>query len=156
MRRLLVASLLLVLPACAEDTPTITQPGTAAPVESPTSDAAEGDIVIEAGEYKFHGVPEALSAGLHRFAMDNVGEEPHVFYLFHIPGEESVEELLDLPEKKVNKLTQAVDRAEAGPGGSAEFEADLVPGRFGYVCFINTEDGTPHFALGMYGEFTAA
>ena len=156
MRRLLVASVLLTLAACAEDTPTISQPQTTAPAESLPPEAAEGDIVVEAAEYEFRGVPEALSAGLHRFVMDNVGQEPHVFYLFHIPGEESVEELLELPEKKVNTLTQAVDRAEAGPGESAEFEADLVPGRFGYVCFINTEDGTPHFALGMHGEFTAA
>lgn len=36
---------------------------------------------------------------------------------------------------------------------SAETEIDLVAGRYGYVCFIEAKDGTPHAFLGMSGEF---
>jgi uncharacterized cupredoxin-like copper-binding protein len=154
-------ALALVLGGCAQDTPTVGhQPeapsGTsAAPDASPTPPVSESeDINVSAVEYEFQGVPDAVSAGPHRFSLQNEGQEPHVFYLFLITGDQSIEELIDLPEKQSNKVTQAVDRAEADPGDSDQFNADLVPGRFGYICFFQTKGGPPHFALGMRGEFT--
>jgi uncharacterized cupredoxin-like copper-binding protein len=153
IRRLLLIAALLGPAACGEDNPTIIQPQGQ---ESPAEEPASGDIEVAAVEYKFHGVPAAVSEGEHTFVLQNEGEEPHELYLFHIPGEETLEELLALNEKEVSKVTQAVDRAEAKPGGSAKFTAALVPGRFGYVCFVTTEEGEPHAFLGMVGEFTVA
>lgn len=155
-RRLLPVAIALVLAACAqEDDPTIdAQPE--ATVEEETTAPAGSDIAVTAVEYKFHGVPEAVSEGEYTFTLENEGEEPHELYLFFISGDQGIEELLELPEKEVSEFTQAVDRAEAKPGGSAEFTAGLVPGRFGYVCFVSAPDGTPHAFLGMAGEFTVA
>lgn len=152
MRRLFLAACILALPACGEDNPTITQPQ-GSPAEEP---AASDQVDVTAVEYEFQGVPESLAEGEFTFTLTNEGEEPHELYLFYITGAQTVAELLELPENEVNELTQAVERVEAKPGGSDEFTAGLVPGRFGYACFVESPDGTPHAFLGMAGEFTVA
>jgi uncharacterized cupredoxin-like copper-binding protein len=151
VRRLLLAVALLLV-ACAQDDPTIGEPEDGPITGGP---ATEG-LVVTAVEYEFRGAPVLLSAGEHTFTLQNDGEEPHELYLAYITSDQSIEEILELPERQVNKVTQAVDRVEAAPGGSAEFTADLVPGRFGYVCFVQAPDGTPHAFLGMAGELTVA
>jgi hypothetical protein len=154
----LLLSLTLVTAGCAQDNPTIAPQGGGEPAESPTLEVYEDeDITVTATEYAFEGVPATVSAGPHNFTLENAGMEAHVFYLFLITGEESVEELVELPEEEANLVTQAVDRAEVGPGPGAtdEFVADLTPGRFGYLCFVETDDGEPHFDLGMYGSFNS-
>ena len=151
MRRLLLAVALLLV-ACAQDDPTLGQPENGQPTDAP---ATEG-FVVTALEYEFQGVPEALATGEYTFTLQNAGEEPHELYLAYITSDQSIEEIIELPEKQVNKVTQAVDRVEAAPGESAEFTAALVPGRFGYVCFVQAPDGTPHAFLGMAGELTVA
>jgi len=150
VRRLLLAIALLLV-ACAQDDPTLAPQPQGQP-EAQTS----ADWVITAVEYEFLGAPVLLSGGEFTFTLENEGEEPHELYLAYITSDQSIEEILELPERQVNKVTQAVDRVEAAPGGSAEFTADLVPGRFGYVCFVQAPDGTPHAFLGMAGELTVA
>ena len=149
MRRLLVA-LPLLLSGCTGDDPTIGRPEDGPITGAP---ATEG-LLVTAVEYEFRGAPVLLSAGEHTFTLQNDGEEPHELYLAYITGPQSIEEIIELPEKQASKVTQAVNRVEAEPGGSAELTASLVPGRFGYVCFIESPDGTPHAFLGMRGEFT--
>ena len=150
MRRLLLAVALLLV-ACAQDDPTLAPQPQGQP-EAQTS----ADWVITAVEYEFLGAPVLLSGGEFTFTLENEGEEPHELYLAYITSDQSIEEIIELPEKQVNKVTQAVDRVEAAPGESAEFTAALVPGRFGYVCFVQAPDGTPHAFLGMAGELTVA
>jgi uncharacterized cupredoxin-like copper-binding protein len=142
---LLAVALLLV--ACAQDDPTLG--GSPHPLPSSA-------IGVTALEYEFQGMPEVMQQGEETFVLNNGGEEPHELYLAYITSDQSIEEIIELPEKQVNKVTQAVDRVEAAPGESAEFTAALVPGRFGYVCFVQAPDGTPHAFLGMAGELTVA
>jgi hypothetical protein len=151
VRRLLLVALMLALSACGEDNPVLTTGPSPAEEQ-----AASEDIEVTAVEYKFHGVPTAVSEGEHTFVLQNDGGEVHELFLFHIPGEETLEELLALNEEEVSKVTQAVDRAEAKPGQTDDFTAALVPGRFGYVCCVTTEEGKPHAFLGMVGEFSVA
>jgi hypothetical protein len=155
IRRLLPVALALILVACAQDDPTIgaqQEPQS----DEQTAPSLKPQWAITATEYAFQGAPVLLSEGEYTFTLENAGEEPHELYLFFISGDQSLEELLELSEEEVSEFTQAVDRAEAKPGGSAEFTAGLVPGRFGYVCFVSAPDGTPHAFLGMAGEFTVA
>jgi uncharacterized cupredoxin-like copper-binding protein len=154
-RGLLLVAFALILGACAQDDPTVgVQPEE--PSGEQDSPSLKPQWTVTAIEYAFKGAPVLLSEGEFTFTLKNDGEEPHELYLAHITGPQSIEELIELPEEEVAELTQAVDRAEAAPGESAEFTAALVPGRFGYVCFVEAEDGTPHAFLGMVGEFTVA
>jgi hypothetical protein len=160
-RRLLPVAFALVLVACAQDDPTIDaqpeQPAEEQPAEEQPAVAPGDEIVVTAVEYEFQGVPDTLAEGEYSFTLQNDGEEKHELYLSHITGPQSIEEILELPEQEVSKLTQAVDRVVAPtPDQPASFIAALVPGRFGYVCFISAPDGTPHAFLGMAGEFTVA
>jgi hypothetical protein len=121
------------------------------------TESGPGTIEVQAEEYKFGGVPDTLPAGEVTFALENVGEEPHELGLVRIKGDRSAEELVSLPQKQSQKFIENVGSTFAQPGQEGEpLTADLEAGRYGYACFVTTEDGTPHAALGMFGEFTVA
>jgi hypothetical protein len=114
-------------------------------------------IEVQAEDYKYGGVPETLPAGEVTFAFENVGEEPHELGLVRIKGDRSAEELISLPQKESEKFIENVGSTFAQPGDEGKpLTAELEAGRYGYACFVTTEDGTPHAALGMFGEFTVA
>jgi hypothetical protein len=114
-------------------------------------------VQVQAEEYKFGGVPGSLPAGQVTFTLENVGQEPHVFSLARIKGDESVEELVELGPKRSRNLIEEVGDTFAQPGREGKpLRAELSPGRYGYACFVTTKEGTPHAALGMYGGFTVA
>jgi plastocyanin len=112
-----------------------------------------GTIEVQAEEYKFGGVPETMPRGVATFVLENVGQEPHEFGLAEITGDQPIEELVRLPEDESMEFIRRVGGTFAEPGQEASFRATLPPGRYGYVCFVETE-GKPHAARGMYGEFT--
>jgi uncharacterized cupredoxin-like copper-binding protein len=111
-------------------------------------------VEVQSEEYKFGGVPGTLPAGETTFALENVGQEPHEFGLVRIKTDHSVEELIQMPPNESEELISEVGATFAKPGKESSFQADLVPGRYGYACFVTTKDGEPHAALGMFGEFT--
>ena len=114
-------------------------------------------IQVQAEDYKFHGVPETLPAGEVTFVLENQGEEPHDFGLVRIKGDRSAEELVSLPQKQSQKFIENVGNSFAQPGQEGKpLTTELEAGRYGYACFVTTKDGTPHAALGMFGEFTVA
>lgn len=156
MRRPLKAGLIvfvLALSACAEDEPAL-EGGAEPAAQEP---AAGATVEVTAVEYNFHGVPSELQAGETTFAFSNEGKEDHEFSLVRITGDQSVEELVQLPEKRVRKFIEDVGHTHAKPGESGDpLVADLTPGRYGYVCFISAPDGEPHALKGMFGEFTVA
>lgn len=64
-------------------------------------------------------------------------------------------------ESAANKITadgtdaQYGTPAPVGPGQESTVVAkDLKAGTYAILCFLTTDDGTPHVALGMIGEFT--
>jgi uncharacterized cupredoxin-like copper-binding protein len=114
-------------------------------------------IQVQAEDYKFHGVPGTVPAGEVTFVLENQGEEPHDFGLVRINGDRPMDELVSLPPKQAQKSIENVGNSFAQPGQEGKpLQADLETGRYGYACFVTTKDGTPHAALGMFGEFTVA
>ena len=148
----LLTVVVLSLAACGQEE---NGGGNAEPQAQPEPAAPEA-VAVTAIEYEFQGVPATLEAGETTFSLDNKGDEPHEFALSLITGDQSVDELLELPEEEVGEFIQDVGRAFAKPGASGEMVAELEPGRYGYVCFEPSPDGTPHAFLGMAGEFTVA
>ena len=119
--------------------------------------AGSETVQVQAEDYKFGGVPGTLPAGDVTFELENVGEEPHEFGLVRIKGDQPIEELVSLPQKQAQKLIENVGGTFARPSEEGKpLTTDLEAGRYGYACLVTTKDGTPHAALGMFGEFTVA
>jgi plastocyanin len=118
--------------------------------------AGPSRVQVQAEEYKFGGVPDTVPAGPVEFTLENVGQETHEFALARIIGDQSIDELVQLPGNQANEFIEQIGGTGAEPGDEASFKAELEAGRYGYVCFVETKDGEPHAALGMYGEFTVS
>ncbi len=63
---------------------------------------------------------------------------------------------MELPENEVETFIEDAGHAFARAGRSDGFNTTLKPGRYGYVCFVETKEGKPHAFLGMTGELTVA
>jgi uncharacterized cupredoxin-like copper-binding protein len=151
-RRLMVplTALALVAAACGGETE---QPGGG----GGGTPSGPQTIQVQAEDYKFGGVPQTLPPGEVTFVLENQGEEPHDFGLVRIKGDKSAEELVSLPQKQSQKFIENVGNSFAQPGQEGKpLTTELEAGRYGYACFVTTKDGTPHAALGMFGEFTVA
>ena len=124
--------------------------------ESPTEDAASGEVAVAATEFDFGGVPDTLPAGPTTFTFENVGEEEHEMVLAFIKTDDSIDDLLKMPEKQVEKKIQIMGRTFAKPGKAGKpLEAELEPGRYGMVCFVMSKaEKKPHAFLGMVREIT--
>ena len=152
MKRIAIVMLFL-LAACAEQQQA--QPDQ--PAQQPAApEPAAQEFEVIATEYEFQGVPATLEAGEASFTLTNEGQEPHMMFLFKVNDDSSVEELIRLPQKEAQEVIENAGQADARPGKSKSFTAELESGRYGYGCFVTTKDGTPHALKGMFGEFTVA
>lgn len=150
MRGIVVGLSLVLLVSCTQQGQgTRTSP-------QPEATAGPQEVTVAAVEYKFHGVPENLEGGRVRFVLDNKGQEQHVLSIARVKTDATIEELLDLPQKRLNKHIEDVGDLFVRPGDSRRRVLDLTAGRYAYVCFVSAKDGTPHAFLGMRGEFTVA
>jgi hypothetical protein len=116
--------------------------------------------VEDGGDYSFEGLPSELDAGVVAITLDNdAGAEPHVMIVYRKNDGEtrSAEELLALPEDEGAAAGNEVGAVFAGPGSSSVGLVSLTSGDYVYFCPIpigGADDAPPHFAHGMYGEFT--
>ena len=159
MRRSAVFAAVIVLGlmsvACGDDDPAATEPGAEQTSEAPAETG--GEVTITAVDYEFD-LADSYAAGTTTFTLVNEGEEPHFIDIVPLVADAPpVEDLLKLPEKKVGEFFAGPPNhiKTVKPGETSEpLEVELEPGRYGYVCFIEAKDGTPHAFLGMSGEFT--
>jgi hypothetical protein len=142
-------SLLLATVGCGEDQPVLED----VPEPAAQEPAAGATVEVGADEYVFTGIPEELSAGQTTFVLTNAGTEQHEFSLSLITGDQTVEELLQLPGDQATEFLEDKGHADAQPAQSDELDVDLTAGRYGYVCFVSAPDGEPHALKGMFGEF---
>jgi uncharacterized cupredoxin-like copper-binding protein len=150
MRGIVVGLSLVLLVSCTQQGQgTRTSP-------QPEATAGPQEVAVTAVEYEFQGVPENLEGGRVRFVLDNKGQEQHVLSIARVKTDATIEELLDLPQKRLNKHIEDVGDLFVRPGDSRRRVLDLTAGRYAYVCFVSAKDGTPHAFLGMRGEFTVA
>lgn len=155
----LALTLTLGLAACGSDDDDPGATATTAGEETTTTVAAEAGVVnVVAVEYGFAGIEATLPAGETEFTFTNEGEQKHEFVLVPLTEDApSVAELIELPEKKVgNFFSGPPSRTVAKPGEEGKaLTVELAPGRYGYVCFVSTDESKkPHAFLGMRGELT--
>ena len=121
-------------------------------------------VDVTAADFTFEGIPESLDTGVTLFRFTNEGAELHEIGIARIKGDESVEEILELPEEEADSKVQFVGGSFAAQGETRFLYTKLKKaGTYGAVCFlpvgstseeaIETADGPPHFAEGMFAEF---
>jgi hypothetical protein len=83
----------------------------------------------------------------------NVGTEMHEMVLFKLPANLDLKAALNSEEEPPIEFLGAT---VAAPGQTAPtlLVDSLAAGRYAMVCFFETEEGTPHWQLGMLADFT--
>ena len=121
-------------------------------------------VDVTATEYEFEGIPSSLSTGVTLFRFTNEGAELHELAVARIKGDESLAEILELPDREQESKIQFVTHGFAAQGQTSIAYAKLgKTGTYGAVCFlpvgatteeaIETTEGPPHVAEGMTAEF---
>jgi hypothetical protein len=112
---------------------------------------------VTALDYSFEGIPAQVTAGTQVIQLTNEGAEPHELLLLQRkPGnDDTVEELLELPERKLAQRVQFVAATFAEPGQSSVTIPELEPGSYVAVCSVPTDGkrNDPHWKHGMVTEF---
>lgn len=135
------ASGLLLVPACALET----AGGTAITTH---------EFRVDVADYTFHHVP-TVPRGRVVLRAANHGSVDHSVVILSLP-----EDLPPLQDQLLGDERRAV--ALLGrilalvPGSEDSIALDLGPGRYGIVCNMRYDDGSPHSVKGMNSEFTVA
>lgn len=120
---------------------------------------------IVAGDYRYEG-PKELTPGLHSIVLENVGAEPHHVQFARLNDGVTPDaffgSLAEEGEAALRFVTLTGGVGMIPPGASAETLVEFpTEGTYVLLCFLPTEDGVPHLALGMVdvlevrGEATA-
>ena len=114
-------------------------------------------------DYAYEGIPDTVPAGVVAITFSNTGKELHEIGLARVNDDVTtpLEELLALPEEEILSKIEFKGAAFAAPNESDTTFMRLEAGRYGAACFIpqgttheTDGSGPPHFALGMFAEFT--
>lgn len=121
-------------------------------------------LPVVAADYNFSGVPKKLPVGEYRVQFYNVSDEPHVFVAVNL-GARCSGKVSTIADAKsfLDRIDGEEKFARECPGGSLAADIfakgfgssrgplQLEAGRTLYFCPIPTDDGTPHYKLGMIG-----
>jgi len=122
------------------------------PVPPPANGA---EIEIVATDYSFAFPP--VGAGPNTLSIKNQGKERHQLALARLKPGASAQEVVEATKSGQGTeelIEQQVGTSEpAAPGESVDFGVELLPGTYGYACFIVAADGEPHAFKGMLGQF---
>ena len=119
-------------------------------------DDAAAVIALEGLDFAFRGVPASLDSGDHTFSFENTGSEVHEAILLKLPEGMTLQQALELPEEEADEIlfsgVVAILFAQPGQSGTATITASLTTGTYGFLCFIENENG-PHAIQGMVASF---
>jgi uncharacterized cupredoxin-like copper-binding protein len=118
-------------------------------------------VPIVAHDYSFD-VTNTIRAGVVRFDLKNVGQEPHFAGIIKPALGHTVAEVkaalaaqktpVPPPGPPPYEDVAGVSMADGGRNGNASYH--LKPGKYLIMCSIPSRDGVPHFAKGMLTELT--
>lgn len=111
------------------------------------------DVTVKLTDFAFTVTPE-LSAGHHVIRVENTGSQWHEFVFVKLEAGKSIGDFAQWAEKVQGPppATPMNGVAALGPGQSNTISVDLVPGDYGFVCFLpdlKSADRKPHLMLGM-------
>ncbi|MFN2390312.1 MAG: hypothetical protein ABR575_12015 [Actinomycetota bacterium] len=117
-------------------------------------DPGTAQINVTADEYSFD-FPGTVEAGVTVFTLANAGQEKHHIQILELKDDApSLTKLLESKQPRKFIVRRVGGTDEIDSGSERRFEAELTPGRYAYVCFLQAKKGKSHAELGMAGEFT--
>lgn len=146
-------------------TTTATASKTATGTGTATTGATENAITIKAIEMQYD-VSGPLKPGVATITFTNAGTTAHMMATFRMKDGVTLDQVKEaFTSNDENAVTPLMadgpdDSVYGTPGALSGGESttvtavDLKPGNYAIACFFVTSDGTPHFAMGMVGEFT--
>lgn len=108
-------------------------------------------------EYQFGYDAGAISSGDIAFAVNNIGGAEHELALLTLDEGVDLETALPSFEEGIPEGVEVLGVGgpwSPGDGGNLVLTETLPAGRYAMVCFLPSDDGTPHALLGMHSEFT--
>ena len=127
---------------------------TVTPSSNPTTEP-NADVTLTLSDYTFT-LSKPLAAGKQMIKVENGAAQPHEVVLVQLAPGKTMQDLgkwvADMkgppPGKPIGGIPAFI------PGKKAFFEADLVPGDYGMICFVpDAKDGKPHVQHGMTTQF---
>lgn len=121
------------------------------------------NIEVKAIEYGYDwDKTKAPAAGAPvAFSLKNDGQEAHEMLLATVEDDFDVQTAIDSldslgPDEFPAGVSDIVNFTAATPGetGTQVFADGLEAGKYAFICFFPSPDGTPHLALGMASDFT--
>ena len=121
--------------------------------------AAPTVVSLTATEYAL-AAPDSIAAGWTTFRLANRGEEVHYGHIVSLDSGRTVQDLVDgyLEAIRTSSPRPAWVKRFGGPGGAAPGDSSnvtqyLEPGSYVWICPVEDEAGTPHFARGEVRPF---
>jgi plastocyanin len=110
------------------------------------------DLAVSGKEFAFEA-PASIPAGLTKVILTNDGAEEHQAQVARLTDGKTIEELtatLATDEgAALAMLTLAGGPTGVQPGEARSTTANLAPGAYVFLCFVQSADGVPHLAKGM-------
>jgi plastocyanin len=136
--------------------------GSSASPAASSSAAAGGaqgsDVAITAKDFAYD-LPQSVPAGVVNITLSNSGKEEHQAQLAKIADGKTVQDVVAALAKQDMATAFSIITFVGGPtgvqpGGTQTITANLAPGNYMALCFVEGADGVPHFAKGMVAPFT--
>jgi len=135
---------------------------TATGANSPVTGGSSGsrDITVDQKDFSYD-ISDTIRPGLVKFSSKNSGKEPHQVQI--VKWNDGVNQaqfdaaLKNPDQSAIFKVVTFMGGPNTiPPGGSQVVYNNLTPGNYAMLCFLESDDGTPHFAKGMVKSFTVA
>lgn len=111
---------------------------------------------VQVTAHDFAFTADTPRAGPTRFVVRNEGSEPHHLFIVGLREEGTVRDAVraDRFEQRPGDFLLGEGRTSpvAAPGETVTLDVGLRPGVYGLLCFVASEDGTPHAYKGMATE----
>jgi len=137
-------------------------PTTATGANTPVTGGSSGsrEINIEEKDFSYE-ISDMVRPGLVKINAKNTGKEPHQVQIAKW-NEGVTQAQFDAALKNPDPMaifkvvTFTGGPNTVAPGGSQVAYDNLTPGNYALLCFLESDDGTPHFAKGMVKSFVVA
>ena len=158
-------SLMLLSAACggAEDGSSPpddpTPEAASSPEEEPEEEAlpvAEGEVTVTGSEWNFDA-PEAAVAGPLEVTFENTGELTHELVVARLGEGPPLAEIARLETRKdiLKEIDVLADTGRVFTGESSKpMKVKLKPGRYAFLCLLESPRGRTHAWVGMFHEVT--